>query len=117
LCTAASRSTEPGVDKPVLTETRRAYTDNQQGTAMITFYRWCVFLAVVLAAAALGQAYFACEDSCRKTLDQSVKECMVGADFSSPAYDVCISNAFSVYRGCLRECVQDDYFERRKDSP
>jgi ABC-type branched-subunit amino acid transport system substrate-binding protein len=28
-----------------------------------------------------------------------------------------INNAFVVYRACLRDCIEDDYFQRRKDSP
>ena len=74
-------------------------------------------MLVLLIAAALGQAYFLCEDQCQEKLDQSVKRCMSGEDFSSSKYDLCINNAFVVYRACLRDCVEDDYFQRRKDSP
>ncbi|MGA9480148.1 MAG: hypothetical protein WBV21_20415 [Desulfobacterales bacterium] len=84
---------------------------------MKTIYRCVVFILVLFTAAALGQAYFPCEDKCQEKLDRSVKGCMSGGDFSSPKYDQCINNAFVVYRACLHECVEDDYFQRRKDSP
>jgi hypothetical protein len=84
---------------------------------MKSVFKCIVFTSVLFIAAALGQAYFPCEDKCQKKLDQSVKGCMSREDFSSPKYDQCINNAFVVYRACLRECVEDDYFQRRKDSP
>lgn len=74
-------------------------------------------MLVLLIAAALGQAYFPCEDKCQEKLDNSINKCMSEMDFSSPRYDLCINNAFVVYRACMRECVRNDYFERRKDSP
>jgi hypothetical protein len=74
-------------------------------------------MLVLFIAAALGEANFACEDKCQEALDQSIKKCMSGIDFSSSRYDHCVNNAFVVYRACLRECVEDDYFQRRKDSP
>ncbi|MEN8809567.1 MAG: hypothetical protein ABF291_18975 [Desulfobacterales bacterium] len=86
-------------------------------TAMKIIYSCIVFMLVLFIAAALGQAYFPCEDKCQEKLDQSVKGCMSSGDFSSPKYDLCINNAFVFYRACLRECVKDDYFQRRKDSP
>jgi len=79
--------------------------------------RWIVIILVLFIAAALGQANFPCEDKCQDELDQSIKKCMSEKNFSSPEYDLCINNAFVVYRACLRECVEDDYFQRRKDSP
>jgi len=84
---------------------------------MKTIYRRVVFMLVLLNAAAQGRANFPCEDRCQKELDQSVKVCMSAVDFSSPEYDLCVNNAFVVYRACLRDCVEDDYFRRRKDSP
>jgi hypothetical protein len=84
---------------------------------MKTIHRCIVFTLILFIAAALGQANFPCEDKCQGELDQSIKVCMSGKDFSSPEYDLCINNAFVVYRACLRECVEDDYFQRRKDSP
>ena len=86
-------------------------------TAMKIIYSCIVFMLVLFIAAALGQAYFPCEDKCQEKLDQSVKGCMSSGDFSSPKYDLCINNAFVFYRACLRECVKDDYFQKRKDSP
>ena len=79
--------------------------------------RWIIIILVLFIATVQGQANFPCEDKCQEKLDQSVKECMSEVDFSSPKYDLCINNAFVVYRACLRECVEDDYFQRRKDSP
>lgn len=86
-------------------------------TAMKTICRCVVFILVLFIAAAPGQANYPCEDKCQEELDQSVKVCMSEMDFSSPRYDLCINNAFVVYRACMRECVRNDYFERRKDSP
>ena len=80
-------------------------------------FRCIVFTLILFIAATLGQANLPCEDKCQEKLDQSVKRCMSEEDFSSPKYDLCINNAFVVYRACLRECVEDDYFQRRKDSP
>jgi hypothetical protein len=84
---------------------------------MNSVFRCIVFTSVLFIAAAQGQANFPCENKCQEKLDQSVKGCMSRGDFSSPKYDQCINNAFVVYRACLRECVEDDYFQRRKDSP
>jgi hypothetical protein len=84
---------------------------------MKTIYRCVVFALVLFIAAAQGQANFSCEEKCQEELDQSVKECMSGVDFSSPKYDRCINKALVVYRACMRDCVEDDYFQRRKDSP
>jgi hypothetical protein len=81
------------------------------------YCRWIVIILVLFIATVQGQANFPCEDKCQENLDQSVKKCMSEIDFSSPKYDLCINNAFVVYRACLRECVEDDYFQRRKDSP
>ena len=88
-----------------------------QVITMKTIHRCIVFTLVLFIAAALGQANFPCEDKCQDELDQSIKKCMSEKNFSSPEYDLCINNAFVVYRACLRECVEDDYFQRRKDSP
>lgn len=74
-------------------------------------------MLVLFIATVSGQAYFPCEDKCREKLDRSVKACMSEKDVSSPEYDLCINNAFVAYRACVRECVEDDYFQRRKDSP
>jgi hypothetical protein len=79
--------------------------------------RWIVIILVLFIAAAQGQANFPCEDKCQEQLDLSIKKCMSEKNFSSPEYDLCINNGFVVYRACLRECVEDDYFQRRKDSP
>ena len=88
-----------------------------QVLTMKTIYRCVVCALVLFFAAAQGQANFSCEEKCQEELDQSVKECMSGVDFSSPKYDRCINDAFVVYRACMRDCVEDDYFQRRKDSP
>jgi len=88
-----------------------------QVITMKTICRCIVFTLVLFIAAALGEANFACEDKCQVELDQSIKKCMSEIDFSSSKYDRCINNAFVVYRACMRDCVEDDYFQRRKDSP
>ena len=79
--------------------------------------KWIVFMVSLFVAAELVKASYPCEDKCQEKLDQSVKECMSAVDFSSPQYDRCINNSFVAYRACMRDCVEDDYFQKRKDSP
>ena len=84
---------------------------------MKSVFRCIVFTSVLFVVVAQGQENFPCENKCQEKLDLSIKKCMSEKDFSSPEYDLCINNAFVVHRACLRECVEDDYFQRRKDSP